>query len=103
MLYTTPTAFTLYDLSGSLTADNEFRDAEAHCAYYCQIVNHNPLSTKITRLTDWPRQPLAPFIEPWTSWLFFTSNDAMEGYIKFGSREPSPMGGYLSKRQPMSE
>ena len=99
----TPTAFTLYDLSGNLASDNEFRDAEARSAYYCQIVNHNPLSTKITRLTDWPRQPLAPIPEPWTSWLFFTSNEAMEGYIKFGSGEPLPMGGHLSKRHPMSQ
>jgi len=93
-----PTAFTLYDLSGSLGADNEFRDADANCAYYCQIVKQNPLSTKIIRLADWRRPPDVKK-EPWTAWLYFTSNETAEGYVKIGTNaEPSPMRDFLRKK-----
>lgn len=97
-----PTALTLYDLSGSLGADNEFRDANASCAYYCQIVKQNPLSTKIIRLSDW-RRPADLKREPWTAWLYFTSNESAEGYVKIGTNaEPSSMRDFLRKKNPKS-
>ena len=91
------TAFTLYDLSGDLNADNEFRDSEAHPAYYCQSVRRDPISTKIIRMpvADWPTQPVATSREPWSAWLYFTSSSAMEGYIKIGSNEPTSMANHL--------
>lgn len=97
------TAFTLYDLSGSLTTDNEFRDIDASCAYYCQIVKSNPISTKITRLPDWARTSPEPRREPWTAWLYFTSNEIIEGFVKIGTNaEPAPMENYVRRRSPRS-
>lgn len=94
-----PTVLTLYDLSGSLGSDNEFRDADARSAYYCQIVKENPLSTKIVRLPDWSRRPVNVQREPWTAWLYFTSNETAEGYVKFGTNaEPTPMQEYLLRK-----
>ncbi len=92
-------AFTLYDLSGSLTSDNEFRDSEARSAYYCQVLRQNPLSTKIIRMADWPLQPQR---DPASAWLYFTSDSKMEGYIKFGSREPTSLAEHLAQTHPSS-
>ncbi|KAF8324576.1 uncharacterized protein EI90DRAFT_3075114 [Cantharellus anzutake] len=92
-------AFTLYDLSGSLTSDNEFRDSEARSAYYCQVLRQNPLSTKIIRMADWPLQSLK---DPASAWLYFTSTDKMEGYIKFGSRWFTGLDGGKYKWKPAS-
>ena len=92
-------AFTLYDLSGSLTSDNEFRDSEARSAYYCQVLRQSPLSTKIIRMADWP---LHPQKEPASAWLYFTSEDKMEGYIKFGSREPTSLAEHVAQAHPSS-
>jgi hypothetical protein len=89
-------AFTLYDLAGNLNADNEFRSAEAKTAYFIQNVRQDPCVTKITRMTDWIA---ASFSEPWTSWLYFSASDALEGWIKFGSRNPVPMSNYLRQTE----
>lgn len=102
-----PTVLTLYDLSGSLVTDNEFRDDEGNLAYYYQIHKRNPLSTKITRLPDWggpclpvnglPAQARSDR-EPWTAWLYFTSNERVEGYLKFGKDDPTPMHDHLRQK-----
>lgn len=90
------TVLTLYDHSGSLTDDNEFRDVDTRLAYYCQAVRRSPLSCKITRMPDWPYKA-HPDREPWTSWIYFTSSETMEGYVKFGGGEPSPMTNHLQR------
>src|ERR1700694_309333 len=104
MTHTKPhTVLTLFDVNGSLTRDNEFRDVENETAYYCQVVKQSPLSTKIVRLPDWSRQPTRPHWETWTSWLYFTSNAEMMGYVKFGSGEPCDMQDYLCKKSVSSQ
>lgn len=100
-----PTILTLYDASGSLVADNEFRDEDGNSAYYYQIHKRNPLSTKITRLPDWvatgaiPGQAGNSNPEPWTAWLYFTSNERVEGYLKIGKDEPTPMYDHLRQKR----
>ncbi|KDQ15465.1 hypothetical protein BOTBODRAFT_173944 [Botryobasidium botryosum FD-172 SS1] len=92
-------AFTLYDLSGNLSADNEFRDSQVRTAYFIQAVRQEPVATKITRMTDWIA---APDHEPWCTWLYFSSGTAMQGWIKFGSQSPTPMGDHLRPLAPTS-
>jgi len=45
---------------------------------------------------------LHPQKEPASAWLYFTSEDKMEGYIKFGSREPTSLAEHVAQAHPSS-
>ncbi|KAF8318109.1 hypothetical protein DL93DRAFT_425375 [Clavulina sp. PMI_390] len=95
------TPIVLFDLSGSLSTDNEFRGLDGTCACYYQIVKENPLSTKITLMPDWVATK-RHISEPWVAWLYFTSNTTTSGYIQIGTGEPTPMTQYLRTQSPQS-